>query len=96
MRDVSYRPNAKFDEPIGGRMPPNAWGQVSPQSRGPSSQGAGHGFGNNLATNGGAMETSSVAVILFYFPCILHACYVMLNEVMKIMANILFSCSSCV
>ncbi|ONK70357.1 uncharacterized protein A4U43_C05F32890 [Asparagus officinalis] len=53
-------PTAKFDEPIGGRMPPNAWGS-SPQSRGPSSQAASQGFGTNPSAKGGMVETSSVA-----------------------------------
>lgn len=46
-------------------MPANAWRPVSPQSHGPSSQGSGQGFGSK----GGAMETPSVGVILFYISC---------------------------
>ena len=85
----SYRPTTKFDEPIGGRMPPNAWGPVSPQSHGPSSQAGAQGFGANPPAKGGGMETSSVAVILFY---IVHTSYIsmglILNETM-VMAKIL-------
>lgn len=46
-------PTTKFDIPRGGRVPPNSWGPVSPQSRAPSQAGS-QGFGNKS----GAVETS--------------------------------------
>jgi len=74
-------------------MPPNAWGQVSPQSRGPSSQAGGQGFGTNPPAKVGGTETSSVAVILFY---ISHINYVhmglILNEIMRNMARLNYYC----
>ncbi|KAJ6834186.1 flowering time control protein FCA-like isoform X2 [Iris pallida] len=56
------RPPSNYDVPMGGRLPPNAWGPVSPQPNGPSSLARNHGFhSNSSAKGGGAMESSSPA-----------------------------------
>ncbi|XP_039132007.1 flowering time control protein FCA [Dioscorea cayenensis subsp. rotundata] len=49
----AVRPGPNFGEPVGGRMPPNAWQPMGPQSMGAPSQVNMDGFGNNKSGKGG-------------------------------------------
>ncbi|KAJ0984334.1 hypothetical protein J5N97_002690 [Dioscorea zingiberensis] len=56
---VGVRPSPNFGEPIVGRMPPNAWQPMGPQSMGASSQPNMDGFGNNISGKAGISMISA-------------------------------------
>ncbi|KAJ4955886.1 hypothetical protein NE237_012669 [Protea cynaroides] len=56
---LGVRPGPNHGEPMGGRIPPDAWHPMSPRNLGPSFQTTPHGFGSSLVARGGAMPMPS-------------------------------------
>ncbi|XP_057957322.1 flowering time control protein FCA isoform X3 [Malania oleifera] len=53
------RPSPNLGDPMGGRMPPNAWHPMSPENMGPSSNSSIHGFGSQLLPRSGDVAMPS-------------------------------------